>query len=448
MDSSLTFGRFLGLSFLLFSMFLGAGNIIFSPPLGQAAGTNIWVAMSGFFISGVGLVLLAIIALAKSESIESLAGRVGSKFSKLFCILLFLALGPFYVVPRTASVVHEISILPLLPTSFPLSEQEVLLGFTTIFMLATIYLCLEPKKFVSRIGGVITPTLLILLIIILTKSILTPIGPFGTPTGPYIDHAFGYGFTQGYYTMDVLAAFVFGKIFLDAARYSGISDNQLSRVFIQSGIFAMCALGLVQVSLAAMGASSVSVIGISRNGGEALPLIINLLLGQVGVVMFACTIFLTGWTTAIACLAAVAEYFSRAFPKITYKKWVVIFGIMSLVIANFGLARVLTLASPVLVFLYPIAITLIALVFLNKWFNGKQAVYIGAVSGAAIMGVFDGMKDIKILPNSILEWLTSYVPLYVDGLGWIIFALIGGVLGLLCSKTRVLAGNSFQNSKI
>ncbi|MEG1202690.1 MAG: branched-chain amino acid transport system II carrier protein, partial [Comamonas sp.] len=55
MASSLSFRQFLSLSFFLFSMFLGAGNIIFAPPLGQAAGTNLWIAMAGFLTTGVGL---------------------------------------------------------------------------------------------------------------------------------------------------------------------------------------------------------------------------------------------------------------------------------------------------------------------------------------------------------------------------------------------------------
>ena len=87
-------------------MFLGAGNIIFAPPLGQAAGTSLWVAMGGFLITGVGLVLLAIMALSiAGGSIESLAGRVSPGFAKFFSVLLFLTLGPIYVVPRTAAVV-------------------------------------------------------------------------------------------------------------------------------------------------------------------------------------------------------------------------------------------------------------------------------------------------------------------------------------------------------
>lgn len=52
---------FIGL--MLFSLFFGAGNLIFPPELGQQAGENIWPAIIGFLISGVGLPILGVMAI-------------------------------------------------------------------------------------------------------------------------------------------------------------------------------------------------------------------------------------------------------------------------------------------------------------------------------------------------------------------------------------------------
>lgn len=450
MSQSISFRQFLALSFFLFSMFLGAGNIIFAPPLGQAAGTNTWVAMSGFLITGVGLVLLAIMALSISGgSVEKLSGRVSPGFAVFFSILLFMTLGPIYVVPRTAAVVYEITVTPFLSENIVANYMQwALLVFSVLFIWATIYLSLEPKKFVKRIGNILTPIFLILLLVIVLVAYFDPIGDFREPSGPYIDFAFSKGFTQGYYTMDVLAAFVFGKIFLDAAHYAGIDAKHMTGLFVRSGIFAVVALALIQLSLAGMGASSASVLGVSNNGGEALTRIVDLLMGRLGVVMLATVIFLTGLTTAIACLASVAEYFSRIFPSLTYRAWVILLGLLSLVITNFGLTTILTFASPVLLFLYPIAITLIVLVFTNKWFGGRQAVYVGAVTGAAIMGVIDGLNDIKLLPASLADTLRQTLPLYDNGLGWIVVALAGAVLGLLASVLFKAGSQRYVNQHI
>lgn len=446
MSSTIRVKTFISLSFFLFSMFLGAGNIIFAPPLGQAAGTNTWLAMSGFLITGVGLVFLSILALSiAGGSIDTMAKRVGGGFAKCFSLLLFLTLGPIYVVPRTAAVVYEVSVSPFV-TDSAWATNWALMAFSGAFIGLTLYLSLDPKKFVDRIGNVLTPTFIILLLIIVGKSLITPIADFSAPSGEYIENAFSLGFTQGYYTMDVLAAFVFGKIFLDAAKHSGVAAHQLSKLFVRAGIFAVLGLACVQVSLASMGASSFAVLGLSANGGQALTQIVNLLLGNTGVVMLAVIILLTGLTTAVACLASVAEYFSRIFPRFGYKSWTVILGLLSLVITNFGLTSILHLASPILLFLYPIAITLVVLVFLNRFFGGHQSVYIGAVMGAGLMGFIDALKAFGLVPAGLESFLVSAVPLYANGLGWVVIAALSGLGG--CAFIPVARGRIFCNAPV
>ena len=49
---------------MMFSIFFGAGNLIFPPALGQSAGNNIVVAMLGFLLTGIGLPLLGVVAIA------------------------------------------------------------------------------------------------------------------------------------------------------------------------------------------------------------------------------------------------------------------------------------------------------------------------------------------------------------------------------------------------
>lgn len=61
---------------MLFALFLGAGNIIFPPFLGQQAGTNVWIAVSGFLVTGVGLPLLGVVAIGKAGDLQSLANKL------------------------------------------------------------------------------------------------------------------------------------------------------------------------------------------------------------------------------------------------------------------------------------------------------------------------------------------------------------------------------------
>ena len=54
----------LSIGLMVFSIFFGAGNLIFPPALGQAAGTNLLPGILGFLLTGVGLPMLGIVAIA------------------------------------------------------------------------------------------------------------------------------------------------------------------------------------------------------------------------------------------------------------------------------------------------------------------------------------------------------------------------------------------------
>lgn len=428
------------IGFMLFAMFLGAGNIIFAPVVGQQAGTNTPIAMLGFLITGVGLVILAIMALTKGGgTVEKLASRVSPKYAVIFSVLLFLALGPLYVIPRTTSVVYEIGIRQLIPDG---NHTLFLLLFSTIFIILTIYLSWETSKFVDRLGKIITPIFGILLVVIVGKSLITPMGSVHPPVdgGEYVEPlaAFLKGFTQGYYTMDVLAAFVFGGIFIKSISALGIKDEkQVSAVFIQAGLVTLVGLIALQVSMAWIGASSVDSIGYSSNGGEIIALASKTLFGPIGLYLIGTVIFLTGITTNVACLAAVAEYFERIMPSISYKKWLIIISVVSLIITNFGLQTVLSMASPLLMLLYPLAIALIILIFTDKLFGSKQSVYVWTTIGVGVVAIIEAVKDIvggsQTKVDAINDFF-SFIPLISSGAGWLVTGLVGAIIGLILSK--------------
>ena len=66
---------------MLFSMFFGAGNLILPPLLGLQAGTAAVPATVGFLVSGIGLPVLAVVAVALAGDARALAGRVSARFS-------------------------------------------------------------------------------------------------------------------------------------------------------------------------------------------------------------------------------------------------------------------------------------------------------------------------------------------------------------------------------
>ena len=95
--------KLLLIGFTLFSMFFGAGNLIFPPDLGAKAGIHFWPAFLGLAISAVGLPVAGVVAVARAQGLEKLAGRVHPVFAQVFMILIYLSIGPCLAIPRTAS---------------------------------------------------------------------------------------------------------------------------------------------------------------------------------------------------------------------------------------------------------------------------------------------------------------------------------------------------------
>lgn len=434
MNDKLPFSKILVIGLMLFAMFLGAGNVIFAPIVGQQAGTSTWVAMGGFLITGVGLVLLAIIALTRGGgTVEKLASRVHPKFAVVFSILLFLALGPFYVIPRTTSVVYEIAIKPVVG---PENTSLYLFIFSFIFIVFTILLSWNTTKFVDRLGKMITPVFSILLLVLVITSIINPMGEIGAPQEEYMSGVFLKGFTEGYYTMDVLAAFVFGGIFIKSIKGYGIkSEQEVTKLFIKAGVIATVGLVALQISMAWIGATSVDAIGFKDNGGEVLAQSSEYLLGPAGIYLIGLVILLTGITTNVACLGAVSEYFERIQKSVSYKKWIIVFAILSLIFTNFGLNTILTMASPVLLLLYPLAIALIVLIFTNNLFNGYQSVYVGTIIGVSVIAILDAIKETGFAVDTIDSYF-GFIPLFSNGAGWIVTGILGFVIGFIVAKIK------------
>src|SRR5699024_1945194 len=110
----------MAIGFMLFALFFGAGNLIFPAQLGQYAGTNLLFAASGFLITGVGLPLLVVLAMAisNSDDLQALAGKVHPVYGVFFASLLYLTIGPFFAGPRTGTVAFEIGIDPFIANGY------------------------------------------------------------------------------------------------------------------------------------------------------------------------------------------------------------------------------------------------------------------------------------------------------------------------------------------
>ncbi|MCY1118661.1 branched-chain amino acid transport system II carrier protein [Bacillus safensis] len=426
----------LAIGLMLFALFFGAGNMIFPPVLGQYAGENVWLAIGGFLLTGVGLPLLGIIAVALTGTgAKGLADKAHPTFGTIFTVILYLSIGPFFAIPRTGTVSYEIGLAPFL--SEAQSESWIpLLLFSIAFFGITYALALNPSKLVDRIGKILTPILLAVIALIVIKAIATPMGGIGSPHPTYEGSPLFTGFLEGYKTMDALASIVFGIVVVTAVKERGITERKsIAAACIKAGLVAAAGLALVYISLAYVGASSPEATGMvgANDGGKLLSLAANFLFGSAGNIVLGAAILFACLTTSIGLVSSCGEYFSSLFPRFSYRTVVLVVSLFSTVVANLGLAQIISLSVPVLVSIYPLAIVIILLSFLDRWINGRRIIYIASLLFTGVFAVIDGLVAAKIPLGGLPEFLEAVLPLYSLGIGWAVPAVLGAIIGLLIS---------------
>lgn len=444
MDKKIPFSTYAVIGTMLFGMFFGAGNLIFPIQMGQLAGTNYSLALFGFLVTAIGLPFLGILAigLSGSNGLRDLASRVHPVFGVIFALALYLTIGPFFAIPRTATVPFVVGFEPFID---PSQAKIWLAVFSFIFFAIVFYFSLNPAKIMDYIGKYLTPAFLIFLFILIAVSLFSPMGNFVEPVGSYINEAFMTGFKEGYNTMDALASLAFGIIVINAIKRTGITDKkEIAKATWKSGIFAMALMMLIYGLIAYMGASSVTAIGTYDNGGQIFAAVADHYFGSYGAILLAIIIVLACLKTSIGLITACSEFFNEVYPKISYKTFVVVLCIVSFTIANFGLTNIITFAIPVLMFLYPLAIVLILLTLAGPLFRNKQLVFATAILFTFFISIIDGYNAlIDSVPafeigflSSIAEFYKEFLPLYSIGLGWIVPALVGAIIGIIIPSKK------------
>ncbi|WNF38256.1 branched-chain amino acid transport system II carrier protein [Bacillaceae bacterium IKA-2] len=415
--------------FMLFALFFGAGNLIYPPFLGMEAGTSFWMAISGFILTGVGLPILAIVAIAKvTGGAEGLANRVHPMFGFVFVTMVYLAIGPFFAIPRAATVAYEMGVRSFFQGST--MEALSLLFFTIVFFSIVYVVSLNPSKIVDRVGKWLTPALLLAIVALVIASFINLDAPALPVSEKYSSAPFFTGFLEGYLTMDTIAALAFGIIVITAFKENGINDKrQLVKHSLIAGLISGIGLTFVYVSLGWIGVKMASN-GSYENGSQILSSASELLFGPSGKLLLGLIVLLACLTTSVGLTIACSQYFTKRATKISYKATVTIIVLFSFFVSNLGLNQIITMSVPVLVMVYPITIVLVALSFLHRFLKGSQNVYRGAVLLTGSVSLIEGLTMYGLDLN-LLNLLIVQLPFASIGLAWVLPAIIGGGVGFL-----------------
>ena len=404
--------------FALFAMLFGAGNLIFPPMLGYETNSSWIPTMVAFTITGVGFPFLGILSVSiVGNGIKDFANRVSPTFSKIFAIISILAIGPMLAIPRTGATAYEITFLHngMNNTMYKYIYLICYFGIVILFSL-------RASKVIERVGKILTPILLLLLFLIIVKGIFFS----GLSIKPDIyPHAFKKGFLEGYQTMDTIASIAYAGIILKAIKNGrNLTQKQEFSFLIKAGLVAILSLALIYGGFALVGAKMHSVL-VTNDKIELLVKTTSYLLGNYGNLVLAICVAGACLTTAIGLVAIVGEFFS-SITSFKYENIVIFTVIISFLLSILGVESIIRISVPILIFIYPVMISLIILNLFGKYIKNDY-VYKGVVLFTGIIGLIESLESLGIknyYTNSILEIL----PFSDYGLTWLFPGLIGYIL--------------------
>ncbi|MBD1391393.1 branched-chain amino acid transport system II carrier protein [Neiella sp. HB171785] len=417
-----------GFGFMIMAFFLGAGNWIFPPMAGYLAGQEVMPATFGFLLTAAGLPLLGIIALAYAGGGFAALGRyLPNSVSVLLALTVYLIMVPGFGIPRTALVSFELAVKPFVDNP---DSKALLAGFSAVYFTLVFLIASRPGKLLDTVGKVIAPLMLVLVAVLGINLLIAPLGTVGEGQGEFAQSPVIKGFLEGYMTMDLLAAMLFGVLLINTLKDKGVTDDGAQfQALCRGGLIAAAGLALVYFILFYMGAISGSVAEGAANGGEIFARYMAASMGPFGQAILALVITLACLTTGVGGCCAFAEYLDERSNKIPYRPTLAIIVVICWAMAIIGLDELISLYIPVLVAIYPIAISVVLLNIVAHRLPHPTLSFRLVVSVAAIFGLFDAIAAAGVLSHLPGHQLLSLVPLFDSGMGW----LVPSVLALLAS---------------
>lgn len=420
------------LGMMVFALFLGAGNIIFPPMAGYQSGTDWFDTSLGFLITGVLLPFLTLVTVAVKGRGEKLSVDLPKWVAVIFWVALYLIVGSTFAMPRVTNTAFEMGFLPL---GFVEKSTFSHLTFALIFNFTSMFFMLKQGTMISAIGKFMTPALLILLVVVGIAVVINPLSDMNPPVKQYAEFAFFGGVIDGYQTMDVLSAMAFGGIVARALASKQITEpRQVATITIKAGLISVSLLAALYICLFYLGATSEQVANTATNGGQIFSRYVDVLFGAVGTWIMCGIVLLASMTTLVGVTSACADYFATFHHRLGYRFWVVFFTMLTTVVSTFGLDTLLRVTIPALLMIYPSSVTIVFLQFARKFMAAPRVTYGITIAVVVLMSLFDTLNNMKLLNETVKANLITYLPLFEQGMGWLIPGIIAFIISMFIGK--------------
>ena len=335
----------------IFSMLFGAGNIIYPIKCGVVTGSQNFIGVAGFILTGVFLPIFGLVAMilfdGNYKKFFNRIGKVPGAIAILYCMLI---LGPLIAMPRCITVPFEMLKPFMQGMNLPL--------FSILFAITTFLMTYKESKILSLLGNVISPILLGSLAIIAGKG-LWQADHLTEQTIPTTT-VFLEQLTHGFQTLDLLGGLFFAYIVLRILKSNRTSEQvktkDLAMTSLQSGFIAGILLMLVYVAFSYLGAYYADLVTTDMNGAEMFRIISLNILNKHSIFVIMMAVLMACLSTITALAAVFAEYIHHELfnKKLSYVACLTLTMVVATVISNFGLSNILHYSMPIILIGYPI----------------------------------------------------------------------------------------------
>lgn len=411
--------------FALFAIFFGAGNLIFPPFLGLNSGDGWFLASLGFNLSDSLLILLGTLAIsARSANLTAFGSKVSKNFGSIVSLVCITLVGPLLSIPRTGATTFEVGVMPFYP-----DFNKVLFSF--LFFALVYVLTINGSKVIDRVGKYLTPVLLLILAILIIKGITYS----GVSLNSISGNKLSLGFIEGYQTMDSLGPVFTTSIILNDFKNKGITkQDDLIRATIYSGLIAVFGLIIVYTGLTYIGAKSIVFADPNMTRTNLFITIAQNLLGRNVQIALSLVVGFACLSTAIGLLSAFATIFSESLPRFSYTFYVRLGVIVSFILSILGVERIMEISIPILLFVYPIVISLYILNLLDKG-NISPLVYKIVIIAVGLVSLADSINALGFADNFYVNTMAR-LPLAASGFSFIFVFVISLLIGLIVTKNK------------
>lgn len=348
----------LAIGLAMFSMFFGAGNIIYPLAIGQYAGDRNLFAMFGLILTAAIIPIAGVIAMILFDgNYRQFFGRLGRTPGFLLALITISLLGPLGSTPRCIALSYT-----TLRSSLPDISPHLFSAISCVFIFL---FTVKKKHILALLGWLLTPFLLGSLVIIIALGLMT------APPAHTIESTnlkmFLHGLSEGYNTMDLLAAFFFSSTIINILRTrfseDGAPQSDYLKTAFRASLVGAGLLATIYIGFSYIASYHANTLVISGKE-ELLAAITMKIAGPYAGILVCVAIALACLTTAIALISAFTDFIQREVfrEKISYEMTLVGALLLTFFVSTFEFTGISTFLWPVLQICYP---GLIVLTFLN-----------------------------------------------------------------------------------